>query len=120
MVLLDGSKNNEVGEIDATIEYDRMEQGVAIPKRILARHTMPGLLTTEDFVFNDTNHVGTNENEFTLSFYGLPEADPRKFGRLRGGIPNWLIAINVIIFLAVVVVGWLRRRYRAKSRRALP
>ena len=104
-----------VGEIDGAVEYERMEQGVAIPKRVIAKHTLAGRSNTEEFIFEDVQHIGSDKKDFTLSYYGLPEADPDGFTQGRSMAPLWLIATNVGLFLGVIILGWLRWRLRVRS-----
>ena len=110
-----------IGSAVTEVEYGGMDDGVAIPKRVVIQHVLAGLDRREEFVFESVQHGRPDQAVFTLGHYGLPEADPSD-ARLvdasaTGSVRVWLLCANVAVvgLLAFLLIARRRRRRRARS-----
>lgn len=113
------SSPSRPGEITGLIDYDRMQDGVAIPRRSIVDQSFGGGSAREEFRFESVEHTRSPREEFTLTNYGLPEVEVKddwaatNIGSPEGGglsVRGWLLVINGMMLLAIVLLTWIRRR----------
>jgi hypothetical protein len=114
------SRPELVGQMNGTVEYSIMENGVAVPSRVVISTSYAGYKTNEDFQFQSVLRTQVPDEEFTLTSYALPEMDPLHYNPLAQeprGFFSWGIPINVAaIVIIVAIMLWRRlRSYRFTS-----
>jgi hypothetical protein len=75
------------------------------------RHMTGNQSTVEEFTFDKIQHKSAEMHDFTLSYYGLPETSPDESSRI---LPHWVVATNIALFCAVIVLIVLRRKLKQK------
>jgi hypothetical protein len=100
--------------IDGTVEYERMEDGIAIPKGVVEVHGTSG---TVKFQFDKIEHYRSDPQDYTLSYYGFSE--PANSSSPVHAIFNWWLWLLGAGLACVVIATYLFRRLQ-RIKRATP
>jgi hypothetical protein len=103
-----GARDSKASSVEGIVEYDRMENGVAIPKRVFEVH---GGGSSVEVLFPKIEHAVSNKNDFTLTYYGLPE--PMGMRPVDAGGRHWYlwIALAALGSLGLAVFFWKMKRH---------
>lgn len=110
--------DSKMGEATTLIDYDRMEEGVAIPSRTVIDQRFGKISTREEFTIERFEHKRVSADEFTLAHYGIPEMSVESAWVAadvvnedsRTSLRMWLVVSNVVLLVLMLALGWLRKR----------
>ena len=100
-----GPRGKKAFAIEGDVEYDRLEEGIAIPKRV---YETQGSGTVE-FIFKKIEHGVSDMQDFTLSYYGLPETLSAQLDSSGSSFIWFTVAAFLFLILAILI-----RRYSRK------